>query len=180
MGLDITALSKIRVEDHNMIKLKELLSMPVEEEKELYTFTENQIGSANNWIKDMEPGRYFKTEETEEFDFRAGSYSGYGEYRMLISECFLGVTPRLVWENPKKYEGMPFYEQVDFSDCEGFIGPAVSAKLAKDYREGKDQWIDYIRSKFDGMVNYDHYIQKYDAWTKAFELASDNGIVWFA
>lgn len=64
--------------------------------------------------------------------FRAGSYSSYNYVREKLSELALGVQPREVWENPSAYEGKPLYELVNFSDCEGFIGPKTSAKLLTD------------------------------------------------
>ena len=36
--------------------------------------------------------------------------------------------------NPEK-EGLPFVELINFSDCEGVIGPEVAAKLAKDFAD---------------------------------------------
>lgn len=49
----------------------------------------------------------------------------------------------------------PFAEQINFSDCEGVIGPIVMAKLAKDYAEWDerakthgDQWFYSVYQKF--------------------------------
>ena len=63
----------------------------------------------------------------------------------------------------------PFAEQINFSDCEGTIGPVVSAKLAKDYAEFAD------KAEQVGGAFWDYY-QK---WRRAFELGADSGAVNF-
>jgi hypothetical protein len=175
MGLDITAYSKLEILDPRVQRARERLFIP--QDDPVYEFTDHHVNSPNNWMRDMKPGKYYETPDTETLDFRAGSYSGYNAYRKMISECFLGVTQDEVWNNEKQYEGKPFYEQVNFSDCEGFIGPEVSAKLAKDYKEGRTQWYEYLRESGENRIEY--YMSRYDLWTEAFELASDDGFVWF-
>lgn len=63
----------------------------------------------------------------------------------------------------------PFSEQINFSDCEGTIGPVVSAKLAKDYAE--------FAEKAEAVDGY--FWEKYQEWQVAFQLAADNGAVKF-
>ena len=63
----------------------------------------------------------------------------------------------------------PFWELINFSDCEGTIGPIVSAKLARDFADFEE------RAKTVGGRFYDGYQQ----WREAFETAADNGLVNF-
>lgn len=63
----------------------------------------------------------------------------------------------------------PFAEQINFSDCEGTIGPVVSAKLAKDYAEFADK----------AQAAGGYFWEKYQEWQAAFDLAADNGAVSF-
>ncbi|WP_448120514.1 hypothetical protein [Pseudomonas veronii] len=63
----------------------------------------------------------------------------------------------------------PFAEQINFSDCEGTIGPVVSAKLAKDYAE--------FAEKAEAVGGY--FWEKYQEFRVAFDLAADNGAVSF-
>jgi len=181
MGLDITAYSKLQILTPEEIKASERsIGVPVDFGEEVITLSDSQIGSPDNWIFDMKPGTYFQSKGTEEFDFRAGSYSGYGAYRKMLSECFLGVQPGEVWYSESSYEDKPFYEQINFSDCEGFIGPKVSAKLHEDYKRGRDQWYDFLKELHAGD---DQEIKCgmsiYDNWTKAFGIAADDGLVWY-
>lgn len=81
-----------------------------------------------------------------------------------------GVPPQVVWQNPMGYAGRPFYELIDFSDCEGVIGPEVSAKLAKDFAD----WDEQAKRTLD---DYDY--EMYSNWHKAFKIASDGGAVIF-
>jgi hypothetical protein len=76
------------------------------------------------------------------FGFRAGSYSTYNEFRAVLSRLGLGVVPEAVWENPEEFEGQPFIEMINFSDCEGFIGPKTAKKLAADFERFNDKFTD--------------------------------------
>jgi len=111
----------------------------------------------------------------EEFDFRAGSYSGYNRWRDQLSRFAHGVSPETVWGNAD-YVGKPFYELIEFSDCEGFIGPVVATKLSRDFQEHTSEAIKWSRQY---GAEADYWLQKYHDWMKAFRLASDNGVVRF-
>ena len=51
-----------------------------------------------------------------EVGFRAGSYSGYNEWRAILCRMAHGVDPAELWDNPEKYKGKPFFELINFSD----------------------------------------------------------------
>lgn len=98
--------------------------------------------------------------------FRAGSYSGYNRWREKLA-ALVGVIPRELWENPKPG---PFAELINFSDCDGVIGTAISKKLAADFAEHQANADAHEDAWFrDG----------YAMWRKAFEMASDGGAVQF-
>ena len=59
---------------------------------------------------------------------------------------------------------------INFSDCEGVIGPKTSAKLAKDFAE--------FQAQADAHPD-DWFRDLYTTWRRAFELASDDGAVGF-
>lgn len=102
--------------------------------------------------------------------FRAGSYGGYNEWRKWLCSLALGVDVDEVWKNPAAYAGKPFVELINFSDCEGTIGPVVSAKLAKDFAE--------FSARAAG-ANADGYGSLYRDFAKAFETAAKGGAVKF-
>jgi hypothetical protein len=116
----------------------------------------------------------------EEVDgFRAGSYGGYNDWREELAKLagylpvshsrFGSVEMRhdaAVW----RAEGGPFFELIHFSDCEGVIGAAVSAKLAADFAEHQP--------KADAHPD-DYFRERYAKWRRAFEKAADRGCVNF-
>ena len=109
---------------------------------------------------------------------RAGSYGGYSRWRFMLCNMALGVDPDVVWENPEKYKDAPFFELINFSDCEGCIGTIVSQKLYGDFLEYKDRaktYADRLPDDFDGHYWHDKYVE----WTEAFQLASKDGCVDF-
>ena len=101
----------------------------------------------------IEPDVWYKRDEAG--DFRAGSYSGYGAWRAALASVAEGA----------------FWELINFSDCEGTIGPVVSAKLAKDFETHRDRIQDEVRDEY--------FMHLYDAWMKAFQTAADGGCVTF-
>lgn len=106
----------------------------------------------------------------DRFGFRAGSYSGYGQWRNELAELALGVPAKQVWTNRAGYAGCAFYELIDFSDCEGVIGTVACAKLAADF--------DRFHGKADQHED-EYFRRKYADWRKAFHLAADGGYVDF-
>lgn len=110
------------------------------------------------------------------YNFRAGSYHGYNAWRAELSQMTLGCSPNIVWNSPKTFAGKPFVELIDFSDCEGTIGPEVSAKLARDFDKHETLARTFAsKSSEDG----DLFLAKYYDWQKAFHLAADHGAVSF-
>lgn len=87
--------------------------------------------------------------------FRAGAYSYYNRFREKLENIA---------------SNSQLFELIIFSDCEGFIGPIVSKKLAKDFNDLEET----AREKLD---EYD--FETYLNFKKAFELASEEGCVQF-
>jgi hypothetical protein len=115
------------------------------------------------------------------FGFRAGSYSGYNEWREQLAKLagYPAVLHRSSWEKEQRArhaagawaatEG-PFWELINFSDCEGTIGPRVAFKLAKDFAEWQER---------ADAIDDDYFKSKYAEWRRAFETAQDFGAVDF-
>lgn len=108
--------------------------------------------------------------------FRAGSYSGYGEFRDALCMAALGVPPQALWDDPAGYIERPFYELIHFADNEGTIGPEACADLARDFAEQRE----VVLPKWDPEDDIQAWFpEKYDIWQDAFELAADTGLVQF-
>ncbi len=106
----------------------------------------------------------------ESVGFRAGSYSDYNAWRDRLADLAGYGSAKACWSSGA--EG-PFCELINFSDCEGVIGPKVAAKLAKDFADWDERARDYFGG-FDGW-----FIEQYERWRKAFEMAADGGAVDF-
>lgn len=168
MGLDITAYSHLKsigkhaedCEEYDHIRAytydsfpRSFRGIPV-----LDTTTITGWGGTTTFL---EGGCYLRTEQTEEFHFRAGSYGGYGQWRDDLRLQF----------NPNQDPDQPFYELIWFADNEGSIGPEAAADLLADFREHADK---YAAGEFDGA-----WWAKYRDWTRACELAAANGLIHF-
>ena len=110
----------------------------------------------------------------DSYGFRAGSYSGYNNWRDELA--------RLAgYQNTKydehgyereshaagawKLDGGPFWELINFSDCEGILGTEVCKKLLADFIE-----YDEKAKSFDS-----YFYERYKEWTEGMKYAADNG-----
>lgn len=85
-----------------------------------------------------------------------GQYEQYGQmYDSYCCDCWNGKTG-------------PFSEIINFSDCEGVIGTAISAKLAKDFADFQE------KADLRGDSQFKKF---YAGMRKGFEAASDGGAV---
>jgi hypothetical protein len=109
----------------------------------------------------------------EAFEFRVGSCTVYGVWRNRLAWLAGYGCAEDVWNDPKPG---PFVELIDFSDCNGLIGPVVSAKLAKDFAEYEPKAV--ARGNLEDEAD-DWFLLLYRKWRRAFELAADNGMVLF-
>lgn len=130
-------------------------------------------GAALTWSEDQWPGRCPELSEgtvyraSESFDFRAGSYSGYNEFRSALSRLVGYASDRDYWNRAP--EGTYFYALINFADNEGTIGATTAAQLARDFADCQES-ADRIGGWFSEI---------YAKWRKATEIAADGGAINF-
>lgn len=106
----------------------------------------------------------------ERMGFRAGSYGGYNLWREELAKLAGYESAGAAWGETSG----PFWELISFSDCEGTIGPVVSAKLARDFADWDERAKQHVVENDDGW-----FYAKYQDWRRAFEMAADRGMVSF-
>lgn len=168
MGLDITAFSNVRA----------IGPMPEDVDwDEIYDNDQRIIfvnphfplsgqGLLDNYIYDVS--------QSKAISFAAGSYGGYNVFRSLLAKA-AGYDHEDAWSDEKDFQEAPFFEIVNFSDCEGTIGPVAALHLYHDFVTHRDKFIEEVKD--DTWKN--SRIARYDFFTKAFRLASDKGFVIF-
>lgn len=157
MGLDIKAFRKLRkVEDAKFDKYGDL---------ENYD-TQWSPGGGMRWSESIWKGRGEPLnpddvyEWNDSYEFRAGSYSSYGRWR----------------DELEKFKGdVAFQELIDFADNEGVIGSKVSVKLLDDFYKYQDEAVEYAKTSEIGS----YFIENYNDFMRAFELAANEGAVDF-
>lgn len=162
MGLDITSYS-------NLKKGKE-------SEDSIYIGKGPQHVARHQYSE----GWYEPTLKTEGHGFRAGSYGGYNQFRNSLCVAIHGVEVEEFWSNDV-YKGTAFYELLDFSDCEGVIGVEESKKLHSEFLLHRDTFKNYIENidgDEDGFME-EYFMEKYDDWTLAFKISSQQGALLF-
>lgn len=170
MGLDVTAYSR----------LVEVPGAERDKDGELVDY-DNLVDFYEN--KDF-PGRFEGLKKDVAYKIEgecSGLSTGYGGYSAWREELakLAGYPAQMREQYGRQVESHcaacwsgahgPFAEQINFSDCEGTIGPVVSAKLAKDYAE--------FAERAESIGGY--FWEKYQEWKAAFDLAADNGAVDF-
>jgi hypothetical protein len=167
MGLSIYAISNIKLSG-NIIN-----DEPTDEDINVYPGTFNRIAG-------LEVGLYRETDESRQHDFSAGPYSTYNWFRRNLSTAIFGVSAEDIWLKSEAYEGRPFFELIEFSDCDGVIGPEVSKKLHEDFETHRSSMIKYCLDNFiDDDHSYEYTMGVYDNFSKAFKIASNGGLVLF-
>lgn len=156
MGLDVVAISKARFKDSNWKDGEE-----GENEHSVHKAEFNRMDGLPEGIYEA---------LGEQFHFRAGSYSGYNQWRRQLALTFARMEPEVIWNHDDHELEAPFVELINFSDCDGAIGPATSKKLAKDFD-------DYVGVAGEQMDEYDFRI--YLNFLHAFTIAADDGFVIF-
>lgn len=169
MGLDISAYEKATLV--KAISLKEWNAGACDECDGAATFLYKDHPSRTQ-NDDLTEGVYETSGECH--GFRAGSYGGYNNWRSLLARL-VGTTDEAIW---KGGEAPAFRELIHFSDCEGFIGPKTSAKLARDFAEWQARAETFAAAMADGSEG-SYWIGKYREWRRAFEIAAKGGAVKF-
>jgi hypothetical protein len=161
MGLDIFAVEKARKVSDEFNRDFETLDI----EGEVVRVMVNNSFDAHNHLTD---GIY--SYEGKSMNFSAGSYGTYNGFRSSLSMLVHKVTANIIWQNPEIYKDSAFYELINFSDCEGVIGPDTASKLLSDFKKYRDEF----------MIEHDVWDgETYDFWIKALELASNDGMLIF-
>lgn len=150
MGLDVTAYSNLRKVEFQ----------PDELDENGYPMDDGYEDENGEWIttysfkcwnhpeffdrsEGIESAAYYLAED--EAVVMGMSYGGYNTWRRMLSRM-VGFGVEDVWDG-RVTEG-PFVELINFSDCEGVIGPVVCAKLLKDFEENEDMARQYDDERF--------------------------------
>lgn len=181
MGLDIMAISNLE-KKHKLTEEQEALPWEFQQKKKKtrIVIDATPYGSEHggyNRCEDMEGGKYAETEKTTEHHFRAGSYSGYGRFRKLLSEGLAGVDPDTLWNNPELYRDATMFEMINFSDCEGILGTGVCQKLYPQFVANREKFESFLNAAFGDTDLARWEMGTYDDFMEAFKLGSQNGIV---
>lgn len=110
---------------------------------------------------------FYRYRDENSFTISYGGYEDFLEDLATLSG-FKG------WDDAKKSESGPFVELFKFNWSDGVIGHEISSKLAKDFADLQVAANSY-KSKRD-----DFFIDKYENFRDAFDLASDKGAVQFS
>lgn len=160
MGLDISAIAgplidKGHKDNFDERQMDDLIDSAL-------TITAYTHPSFEDRLKPLQRGHIYvgnHKREHENFGFRAGSYSGYGQYR----DWLIGLGQKARRGMPTDVD-KPFYEQVNFSDCEGVIGPVASGDLYNDYASLHEKAKEHPE---------DWFLQVYENFMAAFKLAAE-------
>lgn len=175
MGLDITAYSNIKCLDAHLNDDEEAVYNSTGEEVQEHSF--------HVWKNPSFPGRADELIDGAIYTYEdcTGHGVGYGGHYWWRNELAemagypLGEhemshgTETNHFGGALNSEGGPFYELINFSDCEGVIGAAVSTKLLADFKS--------FHEKAESIGS--HFFEQYKHWQSAMEMASNNGCIIF-
>lgn len=106
---------------------------------------------------------------------RAGyrqSYGGYGHTRAVMCQAVIGVAPERVRDNLDQFASNPLTPFVNFSDCEGTIGPRAARDIhAAMTAEG-------VRDRFVDWHGWPNAAELYDDLVECFRVGSTGMVVY--
>jgi len=161
MGLNIIAVNKIKKVADFYEKIE---NIKIEDEKKLIRVKVNAFFSSHD---NLESGIYVY--EGDEIEF-SGPYSEYSAFRNILANIAHSVNCAEIWANCDIYKNGAFYELIDFSDCEGVIGPISASKLLLDFKKYREDFYK-ISNKWD--------CENYENWIIALDIASSDGMIIF-
>jgi hypothetical protein len=119
-------------------------------------------------------------EFTSLVEFRAGSYSGFGEFRELLAKSagmvlddFHGFGGKTEWTHEETY-----YELLNHSDCDWDLRHYECVELIKDFTpENREVFSKTLKDEFpkdedERLVEY--YLGKWDKWKEVIGLCAEN------
>ena len=158
MGLDITAYSQLKD-----------TGRPFDwDTDEGNAYISGNIPDFAKRCVEFTPRNAFEYEDT--LYARIGAYSYYGAWREKLAKL-AGYSPLTEGHRPYSAgawaatEG-PFWELIDFTDCDGVLGTAVRQKLAEDFAN-------YEASA--RLLGDEDFLYTYRQFKAAIEFASDGG-----
>lgn len=168
MGLDIYAVS--RAEKVDPCPVRKIAWCEREDHHVAYVADSRFVLS----LRGLDAGMcYTPTVGSEQVRFSAGSYHGYNHWRATLSQTVNGLQPESVWHQADALAHLPFFELINFSDCEGTIGPEAAADLVQDF----DDYSEIVREAQGEEDPFARFVAQYDRWREAFLVASDGGMV---
>ena len=166
MGLDIHAYKNLLLMDKNDVAVDED-GYPEDYDNYMFMYLNEHFPLQGEGL--VNGGIYFIN--GDEFSFRAGSYSGYSEWRNELAKLAQYSSIQDVFDG----QTGPFSELINYSDCEGAIGPVASAKLLKDFQDFDER----AQAVEEADIDKGWFYCVYSDFKTAFEMASHNGAVVF-
>ena len=154
MGLNISAYSNIRFLHNN-----------IGDSKGAYLYVNEHFKDRADGLVD---GYY---DFDEEYYFRAGSYSGHSKCRELAAKALGFTVIEEYWDECTPET--PLYDLLNFSDCEGTIGPLCAKRLYESITKHKTRILERV-----GENQY--FLGWLEDFQRAAKLAMQNGAISFS
>lgn len=184
MGIDIIAFKNIRKTDEEI----ERDGRYVVEREGRVRFdrrASDHYEEAHEVLYDTHPGYFDGLDDTVYYEVAdtdvavpvSVAYSTYGDFRRMLADYACDVLG----------DPATFREVVEFSDCEGTIGPVAATKLLADFEANRDGFAAYAERALGGgdiagaHVDGAFMTSIYDGYTDALKWAAEeNGAIVYA
>ena len=132
----------------------------------------------------IEKGKLYKHDGDYEHVY-SSSYSGYNTWREILAKMadypLVEYSLEMATKKTKSHAAsawgygdhdmsdMPFYEMIDFTDCDGTLGTVSCIKLYEDFKEN------YVKAKAFSVKNdAEWWFKGYEEFLKGFAFAAKN------
>lgn len=162
MGLEIVAISRLTKQKGGDIKIKNSTGSLYPEK--CYSFI---------------AGEYEPHLKSRVMEIDVGSNGTFDCFRNMLCQCVFGITSKQMIDKWEDYEGVPFYEIINFSkEVDSLMCHKTCDKLYKDFNDH----LVVIDDLIDGYDSYDKkwFLEIYDKMTKVFKMTKKEGIIIFS
>lgn len=118
--------------------------------------------------------------EGPEHQFRAGSYGGFHEFRVLLAESVgINLSKMQGFGGSGDWDGEPFEELLFHSDCDGYLYRWDCEELSQDFEDMYHDIIEYVKEFYPEHLDW--FMTDITRWRGLIDqVAATDGIIEFA
>ena len=156
MGLDTRVYDNVKIAD--FIKIED------EDDYDFITYV-----ASPSWdfkIKNLEKDRKYNGDRVslDDIAYSYGTHNRFREHliKMMRRNDLVDYKGEIAWDALVKENRLPFYDFINFSDCEGVLDWEINEKIYKDFNDWHNEAKEYFEQDSWAYRNYKSWLSSFD------------------